>query len=225
LLAIISGYRLSKLSGRDFEVVWNITGGEVPCNFTDLFEEPDFKITSDVVEKKWDTPLDIHKKNDISIWATKPFDNNWRVPKDDDLSAYCHILKPKKFILDEVENFISLHGPPPLGVHLRRQGVHLIDNCNVPIIAYINKKLKENEKGKIFVSTDCQETLNIFNVIYWGNMVYYDNNTFNRTSLKDMEVALINILLLSRCIFIVRSGLSGFSYLASIINKTPNLIL
>lgn len=225
LLAIISGYRLAKLSGREFEVVWNSTGNEVPCKFTDLFEEPDFLIGPGEIEKRRDVSLDIYAENDITIWRTTVFGNNWVFPKDEELSEYCSILKPKKHILEKVDEFFQGGIQPILGVHLRRKQVHVIDNCNVPFISYINKKLAENPGRKFFLASDCKDTLDIFKQIYWGEILQYNDNTFRRSSIKDMEVALINVLILSRCIFILRSGYSGFSYLASLINKTPNLIL
>lgn len=223
LLAIISGYRLAKMSGREYEVVWNVTGNEVPCNFTDLFEEPDFSIGPGLYNKKRSCPFNINLDGDIDIWATTLFDNEWKYPSDEVIKPFCDILKPKKHILDEVDDFTKTGFG--LGIHLRRKEIHLRDNCNVPVIGYINKFLGENPESKFFLSTDCETTLGIFQQIYWGNIKTFSGNTYTRNSLRDMEVALINILILSRCNLIIRSGYSGYSHFASLLSKCPNIIL
>lgn len=222
LLAIIAAYRLAKLSGRSLEVIWNVS--DVPCKFTDLFDEPEFPVYEGKI-KKDSSPIDVFSSEPIiNTWSMSIFGNKGIYPPDDDLFQYCSILKPKQKILDEVNKFTE-NKKNMLGVHLRRHQIHLGDNCNTPYITYINKKISDDPEIKLFLSTDCKDTLEIFNVIYWDRIHSYTNNTFSRHSLKDMEIALINIFILSWCIFILRSGNSGFSYLPCLLGKTPNLIL
>jgi hypothetical protein len=222
LLSIISAYRLAKLSGRELEVIWNV--GEVPCEFTDLFEQPEFSIYAGKIVKNFDKFNVFDAEENLSVWATSVLPNNGRYPSDGDLSDFCGVLRPKQKIMDIVDDFMS-NKSNLLGVHLRRVNVHMEDNCNVPYIAYINKKIGDDPNTKIFLASDCKDTLDIFNIIYWPRIHMYTNNTFTRWKLEDMEVALINILILSRCNFILRSGNSGFSYLPCLLGRVPNLIL
>jgi len=152
-------------------------------------------------------------------------------------------IKVKPDIMKKVDTFYNEHmsGTPVLGIHIRGcndlapvQGVKPIKRY----IKYSRRYLKEHPESKIFVATDCQESLQKI-LREFGEKVCFRNVTRSKDKNpvqygcrpkrrnkaggpKVGEEVLIDALLLSRCDFLMR-GFSNVASCASFFNPSMGL--
>lgn len=138
-------------------------------------------------------------------------------------TTYYNSFIPIKQIEDEIDNITLNFSNEIIGVHIRRTDNTFAINES-PTILFIDKiksKLNENPKTRFYVATDSVNELD--NLIYlFGDKIHYQKNCIReRTSVKGMKCAVVDLYTLAQTNMIWGSYWSVYSYVASQIGKKP----
>ena len=230
LLNILVGIYYSNTFKLNYKIIW-IKKNNCCCEFKDLFKNKGhFEINIDNFKGF------IKKNNFISMENFQKTKNYFDDNNDKDelpvlrkigslninnkiLSSIFNTLK----LSDEVKKILQSFKEELdniVGVHVRRGD--LIDhkekiqrNRIVPNFKYFNYLDKKNIK-KIFLCSDSESVFDDFKKKY--KIIKFESKVLNRDTKIGIQYSLVDIILLSRCKYII-GGRSGFSQIASIVGN------
>lgn len=213
------GY-LAKLKNVKLFAIWEYSP-ECPTNFDDLF----YNISNIIILKnKNNIPNNVVNIGKCSNYVRR----QWNI-KDNNHKKFYKNFKLKENVITEINNFLGKNDlNNTLGLHIRRTDhiIYLKNSNNMHLyrddtfyINEINKFMKNNKNGKIFLATDNKKTQDFF-INNFNNIIYLKkiekNNKLRTTYVKD---ALIDIIILSKCKKFVGSLKSSFTTTANIFRK------
>lgn len=108
-----------------------------------------------------------------------------------------------------------------LGVHIRRSGIKTSREDELKYMALIDAKIEEGYE-KVFIAADVEAIKKFYIQRYGNKSLYIPHNYFNRDSVNAAYIAAGDMLCLSRCGYLLRSGLLYFGYISSLFQMTPN---
>lgn len=245
LRAIASTYVLSKFLNTDFYVIWNpeeccnIDCGEIFMTKFNSINLEEIKNKNYFYNPNIHTNIilnnnDIYKLDYLIIQGGHEF-------KHPNMSLYDFIkeknifyksLKFTKSVRNIVNEFLMLNGTK-IGIHYRDY-IKKYDeadgrkfNEESPIEIFIEKMkniLKNNPKASFFISTNSDESLNKFKSIF-PNIIHINNQSNERNDKNSIIQAVANVILLSKCKFIIGTHMSSFSDEACFFNMIPKLCI
>jgi len=242
LYALYSSFRIASSYNVPLKIWWK-PNSRCGCEYHDLFETPlevfdekivqtcnylynpniKAKIQDNVLIKNNHTFCDQETKYDIIIFgACQPILFGGETFNDSAKKfSTVHnnqLLQPTKEILAEVNKY---NLATVIGIHVGRN--HIVTRAlkgeikdlerYIPLEMYYDEIDKLDEKTKIFISCEDKEDEQAF-IQKYGNRIIYRPGIKSRLSKEGMIEAFINILLLSKCIYII-DGHSSFSKMAS----------
>ncbi len=259
LRALFSAKYSSDILNKDMEFIW-IKNSSCGAEFSDLFENTEFNITNNyslwkkIFFKELDfsrdkntqkIPIDILKYNTknkiihtyISLFSPRDF------PYHDislrESNKIFNILKPIKYVRDEVENFTTKNFKNKImGVHIRRGDFILYFKEKTQnldsFIKEMDNFLRINPQGKFFVSTDDgskspngtkidKENVIDFLINRYGEnkILQYIPRSLERMDKESIQDALINLLILRKTDEFIGNQYSSFSEMAMINRDIP----
>ncbi len=259
LRTLISAYFLSKVLDRKMEFIW-VKNSSCGASFFDLFENNEFNIVDNysiwkkIFFKK--LPLFRDKKTEkisfdllkidflnnvivtfVSVFSEKDFPyHNFFLEESNKIFD---ILKPKKYIRDEVDFFVKNNFTcKVMGVHIRRGDftIHFPDKVNNLsfFIKEMDVFIENNPNAKFFVSTDdgaktpkglktnSEDVINILIKRYGSNKILqYKPRSLDRESVESIEDALVNLLILRKTDEFIGNQYSSFSGLVMLNRGVP----
>lgn len=108
-----------------------------------------------------------------------------------------------------------------LGIHIRRAGIKTTQADEVKYMTLVDEKLDEGFE-KVFIASDKQDVKQFYIKRYGNRSLYIPHNYFNRDTVNAAYIAAGDMLCLSRCGYILRSGRLYFGYISSLFQMTPN---
>ncbi|MCS3802236.1 hypothetical protein [Niastella sp. OAS944] len=173
--------------------------------------------------------FDFRDQCNVIIEACQIF-NDRREPKITLKDLIDYLPKPSTSVLATVADFSKKHfeGKRVVGVHIRRT-----DNINSiqmsPDHLFISKIEKLIQAGyKIFLATDNQQTQSEYLNRFPGNIITYEKEGSltvrwpkQQFNFEETREDLVDLLLLSRCEYVVGCHWSSYSRTAMVLNGSP----
>jgi|GEM_PF-1512078 len=181
---------------------------------------------------------------DKHLYIRSAYSLNHQDVQWDQENEFIRSLKPVQKILDLVANVaidsetiaahIRMEGGQGLDKHSYESADNWSEESHIELqywrgmshyshfIKRINQLLTDN-KQKLFIATDMPETYQEFKNIYGTRLVYLKRDVFDRSK-EQLQYALADVLLLSRCKKLLGSSWSSFSELAMRLSETYSSI-
>lgn len=141
-------------------------------------------------------------------------------------------LQPVDFVAQKTNEMLANFQQYPLiiGVHVRfgdQLDVMYQENRFTNSVENFLKKVEDLKSKRpantlVFLATDTQEVQNIFKKKYDHNVMWQNDITeakVARNNTMDSQIALVDLIMLSHCHFVVGTGMSSFSVLAGTMAK------
>lgn len=251
LRAIASAKILADYTGRKLCVNWipsnecNVTWGELFTNQIDSYpiSLSDLKDNITLYDERknwknfyWDMPeaLTNNESDIVAVHTCLNFriremsHEMYKTAK----SLFYRSLQPVR-IIQNIVNDMEKHyfkGNEVVGIHIRRTDFPFyLPTSNrdlYPTRLFIQEMeniLKTNPKTKFFLSTDAKEDEKIFKSLFRDNLIVYEKTIICRDTVKGMQDALVDWLLLSRTAKIIGSYLSSFTIEAGAVNMIETI--
>lgn len=152
-------------------------------------------------------------------------------------NKFFNILKPKKELLEKINQISETFDENTIGIHIRRGDAwtspwkeYFQESKNEFFISAMNDELHKNINTNFFLSTDSIETNEIFDNLFKKKIIYNTHkNFFNSSNIYEHKPyqsdAVIDMFLLSRTKKIIGTNWSSFSTVSSQIgNKELDII-
>jgi FkbM family methyltransferase len=240
LKCLISAMRIADKTSSNLILYWP-SNTLLNCSFSDLFENEieemsleEYELLTNIkdADKKcrivntWRFELLPQDKLPDNFSRGFPHDSGryidfeyQRIPLAirEDFLKYINRLQPKKYIVEQVENFSKNFDNNTIGISIRtwpdkeaRERFKLFDLKN------IYKIIDKTEGANIFVSADCEEVLEKIHNRYGKKILSYPKRTSagDRSSAVGIFDILIDLLLLAKCKQLKVSYLSTYSEMA-----------
>ena len=246
LQAIICGQLLAEDTGRELFINWEAQGVDCGSCFEDLFSTSFGRLEQIPANASIYSSIQRHigcaTDRYLGVLTSSPKENFNDLKKDKALTMAiftCHqFLKyfhDKRFpvrlralidgvcpaIKDKVAGYQAIYFTgSTIGIHIRRK-----DWRSQKAMEYYFKNMdklsKKNKGSSFFVCSDDAESLQAMRERY-GNVHYYPTRSLHRGSPEAIEDALIELLLLSKTIFLLGTPGSSFSSMAQVIGGMPS---
>tara|TARA_B100000700_G_scaffold261081_1_gene296885 strand:- start:1440 stop:2261 length:822 start_codon:yes stop_codon:yes gene_type:complete len=247
--AMAGHYALSRLKGWDICYEW-LPDESCPGTFEDLFKNSLVPKLVDVTVSDYDETIDIFAgskpthcgSSEDAIYAEYFVGDDDKDSYNMEVRKFYDSLIPVDEITSKIEQLWDKESALPqntLGLHIRRTDMveHLKNIGEPPLsdektITTINEYIGNNKHiSNIFLSCDNADSEKLYRSVF-GSMVFcYDKNWKNenlgkadsvsyQSRLSSLHDALIDILMLSQCHFIIGTRHSSFSTFAAKIGNT-----
>ncbi len=149
-------------------------------------------------------------------------------------SNFYKLLVPIDIINNKIEDILAQYDFSNLiGVHYRDyyekydskdklnfSNFAPIDTC-LELMNVHYEKIKEKNMPLFFISTNSEKSKSLITNKFKNKCFILEINNFDRNNIKDVQIALLEWYLLSKCKYIIGSYMSSFSDEASFVNINP----
>ena len=124
---------------------------------------------------------------------------------------YFSYLRPHRQVKKRIAPFEHLLGDDVIGVHFRQN-----DALKKRPLTYedLIGELDKYPNNRFFIATDKHNVMSVLKDRYPSRVLYQSDNTYRRNNTRDIQCALADMLLLSKCPFIIGSRNSCFTEIA-----------
>jgi hypothetical protein len=245
LRALASAYILSKYLNSKFYLIWK---PEECCNikYDDIFNNK-FE-TIDINElNKYNYFFNPNIHTNVILSDKNVYNNDYLVIqgghefKHENMSMFDFLEKKRNFykslkFTNSINNIVNgyLINPGTIGIHFRDyikkydEADGRIFNEESPIELFIIKMkniMNKHPHYSFFVSTNSNEILDKLNNLFPNKITSMKNVSSERNDYTSMINAIANVVLLSKCQFIIGTYMSSFSDEACFFNMIPKLCI